>query len=1036
MNADEIFLAAAEKRDAAERAAYLDAECGQDAGLRARVEGLLRAHDAAGSFLEQPLFAMAATVDTPVPAERPGTVIGPYKLLQQLGEGGMGTVFMAEQTCPVQRKVALKIIKAGMDSRQVIARFEAERQALALMDHPNIARVLDGGTTETGRPYFVMELVKGVPITKFCDERRLTPRQRLELFVPVCEAVQHAHHKGVIHRDLKPSNVLVALYDGRAVPKVIDFGVAKAAGPKLTERTLFTEIGQVVGTLEYMSPEQAELNQLDIDTRSDVYSLGVLLYELLTGTTPLERRRLRQAALLEVLRLIREEEPPRPSTRLSTTEQIPVVAANRGVEPRKLSGLVRGELDWIVMKALEKDRNRRYDSATSLAQDVRRYLGDEPVQACPPSFGYRLRKRLRRHKGAVVLAAVLVCSLLAGTTGITVGLFRALDAERETGEALDRVTAEQARTKAALGQVQTEQANTKAALHRVTAEQAKFEAALLAAQNALDALGDDVVQTMFTRQAELGEAEKAFLRKVIGFHETVTRQMGDTPESQYLRAKGHYQVAFLRALLGEQEEAVAGYRRAVALLEPLAKNETKTVEYRERLAACYHNLGILLTDIGRATEAESSFRSSLALHEELARDFPAERRHQAHVAGNYVDLAVHLKEQNKLPEAEAVSRKALEMLEPLAAQQAEWQYTRMLARARSNHAQLFRLRGRPEPAEEYYQQAIEAQRKLVAEFPTLHGLRRDLADSCTGLAIVSAILLKGSQAEAAFGESLALRKKLAEDYPKIQQYRQELASVLHDFGLYWHHLAKYEQARSYYGQAADLQRALVAEAANVPRYQRELLRSLEHLGVLEWEDRQLPEAEKAWREAVNVGAKLVAAAPGPPEYRLALATVLGRLAAQQNRTGKFADAVELLQRARPHVDAALAAAPKDRAFRQCYRDLLITLAQSYLGMRDHSRLVPVAEELADCRFDRATDAFIGASMLATCMQLAGNDAALSSERRQELTDDYARRALVLLRRAVADGFKGAAQLGVHPDLAPLRDRDDFRKFLAEIDAKK
>jgi serine/threonine protein kinase len=350
--------------------------------------------------------------------EGPGTVIGAYKLLQQIGEGGMGTVYMAEQTRPVQRMVALKIIKPGMDSRQVIARFEAERQALALMDHPSIARVLDGGTTETGRPYFVMELVKGVPITKYCDERRLPPRVRLELFIQVCQAVQHAHQKGIIHRDLKPSNVLIALYDDKPVPKVIDFGIAKATGQKLTERTMFTEFGQVVGTLEYMSPEQAGLNQLDIDTRSDIYSLGVLLYELLTGSTPLERKRLKEAAMLEVLRLIREEEPPKPSTRLSTTDEMPSVAANRGLEPKKLSGVVRGDLDWVVMKALEKDRNRRYETANGFAMDVQRYLADEPVQACPPSVLYRWGKFVRRHRTGVLTTAAALLVVLLVAVGV------------------------------------------------------------------------------------------------------------------------------------------------------------------------------------------------------------------------------------------------------------------------------------------------------------------------------------------------------------------------------------------------------------------------------------------------------------------------------------------------------------------------------------------------------------------------------------------------------------------------------------------
>jgi WD40 repeat protein/tetratricopeptide (TPR) repeat protein/tRNA A-37 threonylcarbamoyl transferase component Bud32 len=378
------------------------------------------------------------------PSDGPGPRIGPYKLLQQIGEGGFGIVYMAEQDKPVHRRVAFKIIKPGMDSAQVIARFEAERQALAMMDHQNIAKVFDAGTTDTGRPYFVMELVHGVPMTKYCDDNHLTVRERLGLFVPVCKAIQHAHHKGIIHRDLKPSNVLVCLYDGQPVPKVIDFGVAKAIEQRLTERTMFTQYGQIIGTFEYMSPEQAEMSQLGVDTRSDIYSLGVMLYELLTGSTPLQR--LREGGLTETLKMIKEEEPPKPSTRLYSIQEAAKVAAARRTQPVQLGKLLRGELDWVVMKCLEKDRARRYETANGLARDIERYLHDEPVEAGPPGAGYRLRKLARKHRTAFGIAGLFVL-LLVLAAGVST--WQAVRATRAEGQALaERDRAEQAETKA------------------------------------------------------------------------------------------------------------------------------------------------------------------------------------------------------------------------------------------------------------------------------------------------------------------------------------------------------------------------------------------------------------------------------------------------------------------------------------------------------------------------------------------------------------------------------------------------------------
>jgi serine/threonine protein kinase/WD40 repeat protein len=485
MNADpmavqNLFAQAVAIADPNQRQAFIREQCANDAELLRRVEVLLAAYDEPKPFFDQPTAQLAvlpasAPLQPSDAGQRPGSVVaGRYKLLEAIGEGGMGTVWVAEQTSPVRRKVALKLVKPGMDSRQVLARFDAERQALALMDHPNIAKVFDGGVTEQGRPFFAMEYVKGMPLTEYCDQTRLSLEERLKLFIPICQAVQHAHQKGIIHRDLKPSNVLICLYDGKPVPKVIDFGLAKAMYQPLTEHTLHTGHGLMIGTPLYMSPEQAEHNNLDVDTRTDIYSLGVMLYELLTGTTPLERAQFKEAAFGEILRLIKEVEPPKPSTRVSTNAQRASIAAQRSLEPEQLGRSIRGDLDWIVMKALDKERDRRYESANGLARDLERFLNQEAVDACPPSTVYRLRKQFQKHRAVISTAAAFLLLLCAGAVVSTWQAIRATKAEQiaVTAEA----TAREQRDKAIENERQAIAAKTAEANARLAEEQARRQA--------------------------------------------------------------------------------------------------------------------------------------------------------------------------------------------------------------------------------------------------------------------------------------------------------------------------------------------------------------------------------------------------------------------------------------------------------------------------------------------------------------------------------------------------------------------------------
>jgi serine/threonine protein kinase/tetratricopeptide (TPR) repeat protein len=1038
----DIFLAAVDKPSPADRGAFLDEACAGDAALRQRVEALLKAHDEPGSLLAGPAVFQSEVQPTdsaetvaPRSSETAGSSIGPYKLLQQIGEGGMGTVWMAEQTEPVRRIVALKVIKAGMDSALVIARFEAERQALALMDHPNIAKVLDAGSTEGGRPFFVMELVKGTPITKYCDTHRLTVRQRLELFVSVCQALQHAHQKGIIHRDLKPSNVLIAPYDGRPVVKVIDFGVAKATGPRLTERTLFTEFGAMIGTLEYMSPEQAELNNLDIDTRSDIYSLGVLLYELLTGTTPLNMPRLRGAALAAILMMIQEEEPPRPSTRLSSSkDSLPSISAQRQTEPAKLPKLVRGDLDWIVMKALEKDRNRRYETANGLARDIERFLHEEPVEACPPKVGYRLRKFVRRNKGPVLAATTILLVLVGGIFGTTWGMLRAKAAARAEKQARETAEQREVETKAVLDFVE----------HKV------FAAARPEGQEG--GLGHEVLLRKAV-QAALPFVEKSFTGQPL-----IEARLRMTMGTSFL-------------YVGEAKTAIEQYQAARQLYtEHLGPDHPDTLKSMVNLATSY-------VDAGRTQEALKLREQTLQLTKaKLGPDAPDTLMSMNNLANSYADVG-------RTQEALQLREETLRLKKIKLGPDDAGTLTSM-----NNLAESYTEIGRNQEALKLHEETLQLRKvKLGPDHPDTLASMNNLANSYFAVGRIE-------EALKLYGETLQVhRSKLGRDHRRSLLSMQNLAICYAAAGRVQEALKLRQETlrlqkgklgpdhpdtlwsmaalADSYDAAGRVQEALKLREETLQLQKVKLgpdhpdtLRMMNHLANSYINVREVAKAEAILQETLALRERRAQAAPSNPLEQSFLAWTHGQMGVEAERLQMdYAAAVQAYARSVAMFEKLdQAGALKDPFFpgmlnlyrqrlalcrkaEQAVRDLDFVLQQpgrevpGLLLMRLRYLLkeqnlpaaVETAAKMKERAGDKAEQLYDAACAYALCVGAAKRAKSPVPEGpgSKKLEDE----AMSLLKQAVTKGFKNAAHFKQDKDIDALREREDFKKLLAELD---
>ncbi|MDX1929101.1 MAG: protein kinase [Pirellulaceae bacterium] len=930
---EETIFQEALTRSAAERAHFLDQACSGQPLLRAAVEALLVAHEKPSNLLDKPPGNLAATLDSEPagpdsvdreagipktlgaqdpPVTRTGTadyrrhavagmvIGGRYTLQEKIGEGGMGEVWVAKQTEPIKRKVALKLIKTGMDSRAVVQRFEQERQALALMDHTNIARVLDGGITPTGQPFFVMELVNGLPLTQFCDEMKLTPKERLELFVPICQAVQHAHQKGIVHRDLKPANILVTMIDGKPIPKVIDFGVAKATSGKLTEETMSTGFGAVVGTLEYMSPEQAGFCGEDIDTRADIYSLGVILYELLTGLRPLDGKRLRKAAMTEMIRIIREEEPSKPSTRLSTDKSLPSLAAARHIEPRRLTALLRGELDWVVMKCLEKHRERRYETANGLARDIQRYLADEVVEARPPSTGYRLQKFIRRYKGQAIAACLVLLALVGGVVGTSIGMVLA----RRANLALADKNAELAE------------------------EQAKVQARFELAQQAIATFHTGVSEDALLANEQFEDLRTKLLKEAARFYgdlEKLLKGQVDS-KSRKLLAEGYFQLGGLTKSIGDQPAALVVHRKALDLRRELASDPGANVETQLAVPISLREVGLLLDDTGEPAEAIKAWKEqrdvSLAL-EPISSNGAA--KELAALANN--SLGFHFVRTSRLAEAQVCYENALSLFQELAAgDPTNIQFLAGLAQTHLNLGNLLRDNNSLAEALAAHERALTIRQRLASENPSVTRFQTDLSASLVSVGFLLFRLGRTEESLAAYQNALRIRQKLADAQPAVNKLKSNVAESHYWIASVLSHTNQPEGAVEEYQKALAIQQRLTDANPTVTNFQQSLAMTLSRFGDQLAKNGQPTEAIAAYQKAMAVMQKLVDANPTLTDFQFTLSITESALSHLLFHMGRTLESLATFHQARNRLQKLVDSNPTVTRFQA-----QLGRVQNYIG---------------------------------------------------------------------------------------------------------